>query len=221
MKQLIVYDSGHPLERYGKDNDGGYIIADGMDYDCFLSCGIGNDLSFELMFAYLNPVKEAHAFDGSDMFMEESETGIQYHRLNIKMHNSETSTNLHEYLSKHKDVFIKMDIEGYEREWLASLPDNLIANIKQLVIEFHGLDPCLPFIESLNNTHALVHLHGNNFGGVVERNGNIYPNVFECTFVRLKDCLKYDRYHGPLPREIDQPNKPSEPDIDLNFLTHE
>ena len=33
--------------RLGKDNDGGYVIYDGLNYDLIIGCGISNDLSFE------------------------------------------------------------------------------------------------------------------------------------------------------------------------------
>lgn len=219
MKVLYPYDSGHELVRYGRDLDGGYVIADGLDYDLFISCGIGNELSFELMFKYLHPNIDAHAFDGSSLYLDEAESGIHYHRLNIAAENTETTTNLHDYLSTHKDVFLKMDIEGHERAWLAALPDNLMRNIKQFAIEFHGLTACLPFIEHILKTHTLIHIHGNNYGGVIQYNNQTYPNVFECTFLRDVDLISYDRYHGELPRSVDRPNKPNAPDIDLSFLT--
>lgn len=221
MKQLKPYNCGRSLVRYGKDNDGGYIVAEYKGYSCFLSCGIGNDLSFEVDFMNHCFVYDAHAFDGTSMFIEENQTGIVYHRINIGTDNTDTTTNMHEYLKKYSDVFLKMDIEGHERAWLDATPDELLLNISQLVIEFHGLDISLPYIERLNKMFTLVHVHGNNYGGVVEHDGKQYPNVFECTFVNnsLIHCLSL--YVGDLPCAIDQPNNQKLPDIDLNFLLDE
>jgi hypothetical protein len=218
MKILQPHKTQYPLVRYGKDNDGGYILADGLDYDLFLSCGIGNDLSFDLMFRKFHPDIEAHAFDGTTLYIDELESGIKYHRICIGANNSETHTNLHDYLSKHKNVFIKMDIEGYERDWIESLPDELLNNIKQLVIEFHGLHVSMPFIWKILKSHTLIHIHANNYGGTIEVNNNAYPNVFECTFLR-NDVATFEPYTGALPLPIDMPNNSRNRDIDLNFLT--
>jgi len=48
MESLVVFKSEFNKIRIGKCNDGGYIIADlPNNYDCFISCGVADDTSFE------------------------------------------------------------------------------------------------------------------------------------------------------------------------------
>ncbi len=214
---LTVYDCGKPKQRYGKNNDGGYVVIPELEYDCFLSAGIGNDTSFEHVFMLFHDVKEAHVFDGTSLYKEDSIPGLVFHKLNIMGECSATAMNLHRYLTLYKNVFIKMDIEGYERQWLDALPFGLQRNIKQITMEFHGLEVSLPYVKKLLQTHTLVHFHGNNYGGIVEYKGLKLPNVFECTFLRTAGFDKFTPNKTPLPCSIDQPNNKVKPDINLNF----
>ena len=101
---------------------------------------------------------------------------------------------------------MKMDIEGAENYLFASLSDNDLLKIKQLVIEFHS--PTQIVIPSrLANTHWLVHLHGNNNGSIVLIENIPVPSVFECTYIR-KDNIQYLPFNKtPIPdNSVDQPN---------------
>lgn len=65
IADLTVYQSPFPKIRLWKDGDGGYIICDNLIYDCFLSWGIGDDISFEEDFLEKYPHIQCHAFDWS------------------------------------------------------------------------------------------------------------------------------------------------------------
>ena len=43
-----------------------------------------------------------------------------------------------EYINKNKNIFLKMDIEGAEVNWLNSLSSEQLSNFSQMVIEFHN-----------------------------------------------------------------------------------
>ena len=46
MDSLKVYKSNFEKIRIGSANDGGYIIADlPNNYDCFISCGVSDDIN--------------------------------------------------------------------------------------------------------------------------------------------------------------------------------
>lgn len=217
MKEFTTYDCGLTKKRFGKDNDGGYVIADGLQYDCFLSCGIGNDLSFETDFLHGHNVPVAHIFDNTAFFME-AEIGAEFHRLNIAAVNCQGYTNLQNYLEKYANVFIKMDIEGHEFEWLKTLQVKHLLSIRQIVIELHEFEKAVECVKILNQTHALIHIHGNNYGGVTEfEDGIVFPNVVECTFVRGADFRELSLNKSPMPSEIDLPNNPNKHDYNLNF----
>jgi hypothetical protein len=57
---------------------------------------------------------------------------------NIGPSESPTETNLHALISNHEMVFLKMDIEGAEVDWLHSLNESHLNKLAQIVIEFHS-----------------------------------------------------------------------------------
>lgn len=218
IKALTVFESPYLKKRYGKNNDGGYILAGGLKYDCFLSAGIGNDLSFENDIMSRYSFKQAHIFDGTSLFKQEEIGNLQFHKVNIGTLNTETHTNLHELISKHENILLKMDIEGYECGWLDTLTASMLSRFRQIVIEFHGFVKSIPYVIQINETHKLIHLHGNNYGGTIDIDGKIYPNVFECTFLNnhLCEVIKPNKQRLPI-ANLDQPNNAVQNDIDLNF----
>jgi hypothetical protein len=101
--------------------------------------------------------------------------------------------NLSHLINTYNNIFLKMDIEGCEYPWLLSLTDDNLKKIKQIVIEFHGINDDswnakyndkLECFKKLFNTHYLIHAHGNNFSGLQ----NKIPDVIELTYLR-KDIL--------------------------------
>ena len=56
---------------------------------------------------------------------------------NINNFNDDNSLNLHEFIEKYDNIFLKMDIEGWEIPCIVTLNDNQINKLSQIVIEFH------------------------------------------------------------------------------------
>jgi hypothetical protein len=116
-------------------------------------------------------------------------------------------------------VFVKMDIEGSEYRVL----DDLIryaTNIVALAIEFHEVDivPHLfnSLVEKLKRDFHIVHIHGNNLGGVAPFHFPIAPEI---TFLSK-------RFFGAMPapssldypvKGLDAPNYPNFPDFKFEF----
>ena len=208
-----IYDCGLPKKRYGNQYDGGYVIADGLTYDCCISGGAGGNITCEKDFAAVHGLMIVY------------DATVTYDRIkninvigkNIGAMNTWGTTNIHDWLGKHKNVFIKFDIEGAEFAWLDALPHVLQKNIKQMVIEFHGAEQSVKYIQQLQQTHSLIHVHGNNYSPTVRIDGHEFPNVYEATFVRSADFdiqLSANKYPCPL----DSPNNPYKNEIDLSYL---
>jgi len=202
---LTVYKSPFTKIRLGRNNDGGYIIADipRANYDIFLSAGIGNDYSFEKDFVRKYNTS-CMMFDNTINKIEEESSLLLCHvQKNISDTNTDTTTNLKDYFSRYNDIFMKMDIEGGEENLFKVLTESELLKIKQLVIEIHDCKSKIPSI--LSNTHYLIHIHGNNYGGVPIVEGTPIPNVYELTYVR-KDCFeKRPKLNTDLlPLDIDQ-----------------
>jgi hypothetical protein len=160
----------HSKIRIGRDNDGGYVILDGLNYDLMISCGINNDDSFEHDFLNHHKGVSCLAYDGTVNDIPNFHDRIQFVKKNISNENSDFLTNLHDVVGSNNNIFLKMDIEGSEYPWLHCMPKKYLRKMSQIVIEFHskccGIDYFTPYtnsaFESLLGTHYLVHLHGNN-----------------------------------------------------------
>ena len=104
-----------------------------------------------------------------------------------------------------------------------NISESQLQNVKQLVIEFHGItdnnwgctyDNKIKCLEKLSKTHYIIHAHGNNNAHVVK---NI-PDVIELTYVNKKyfDSIpELNRISLPIDN-LDYPNVSRKKDISLN-----
>lgn len=228
ITDLTVYKSPLPKIRLWKDGDGWYIICDGLQYDCFLSWGIKDDISFEEDFLAKYPHLQCHAFDGSihqlpPLQKNTSEWKIIFYKKYIGWQEMQDMSHLHTFFEQHTDIMVKMDIEWGEFLWIDSLNDSQLEKIQQIVIEFHN--PCIPerwrTLSRLSKTHWLVHFHPNNCS-IRKKHFVQYvyvPDIFECTYIRKKSIennkLPYSQ--EPIPGPLDQKNTYRKEIIISNF----
>jgi len=221
LDYLRIYQSDYKKVRIGPNKDGGYILADGLNYDCFITCGISDDIEFEKEFLLKNPNMECVAHDGTINALPEEHDRIVFVKKNISYFNSDKTTNLFDMFEKYNNILLKMDIETYEYRWLQTLSLEQFGKIKQLIIEFHfpftepgftHLDTPLPInqkldiLKKLSETHVLIHLHPNNCCGTTVYDNTTVPNVFECTYVR-KDIQSKNNFNSDIiPTLLDRPN---------------
>jgi hypothetical protein len=212
-------------KRLGNNGDGGYVIADIPDYDCYISAGVGSDESFSNDIINYFDIKESHGFDGTiDKLPNNSPSTMNFYNLNISPYQSKFTCNLRRFINKYNNIFLKMDIEGHEYLWLNSLSTEDLNKFKQITIELHFINDDglgikynlkLNCLKKLFETHYIIHAHGNNGCGSI----NSIPNVIELTYVR-KDIIGYNvKYNiNSLPDlKLDYPNIEDKPDIDLNL----
>jgi hypothetical protein len=122
-----------------------------------------------------------------------------------------------------------MDIEGGETLWVNSLSGDDLKNVRQMVIEIHGIanddwgSSSQDKIDALNiilKNHVLVHVHGNNCSDLSLYEGFVVPSVLELTFVRRLDMKDFRLNTEPLPTNgLDFSNKQGfdVKDYDLNY----
>ena len=133
--------------------------------------------------------------------------------------NSATIEDVFDRLPAECPVFVKMDIEGSEY----SVLDDLLRyskNIVAIAMEFHDVNtPPGIFnsaVEKIKRDFYIVHIHGNNMGGVTQFN---FPNAPEITFLNKRffnslpppSGLKY-----PVPG-LDSPNHPGLAEFSFDF----
>jgi hypothetical protein len=220
---FTVYTSPFTKRRIGREGDGGYVICDISDcsYDLVIGAGVCDDISFEEDFLRSVQNVPCITFDGTIENLPYESKGISFIKKNIGRKESETTTNLHELLMSHSNVFIKMDIEGAEYNWLHSLKQEHLDRIAQLTLEIHyPFKSYTPIFKKLNETHCLFHLHANNAGGTTEYEGMICPGLIECTYVNrkwLNPTFSLQHNTESIPGPLDMPNLAEHPDISLNY----
>ena len=114
--------------------------------------------------------------------------------------------------TKHKNIFLKIDIEGSEYRLLNTLILNQ-DRISGLVLEFHDCDLHINSIKSFieNFSLQLVHIHANNCAPIRLDDG--LPLVLELTFSKYSKVLN-ETY---LPHKFDMPNDKSRPEINIKI----
>jgi hypothetical protein len=225
---LTVYNYNNNNKiRLGNNSDGGYVFADiGPVYDCYISCGVSNEESFSRDFIkkYNMNKHNCFAFDGTiEDYPYEFTRDITFIKKNISNVNNDENTNLDFLIEKYNNIFIKMDIEGWEFQWILQLTPDKLKKIKQIVIEVHGVnddtwnfkqEDKIKCFNKFNEQFYLIHVHGNTHS---EKINNI-PSVLELTYLNKSEFnTEPEKNKQVLPdKKLDFCNSNGE-DYDLNF----
>ncbi|MFA7238414.1 MAG: FkbM family methyltransferase [Phycisphaeraceae bacterium] len=118
------------------------------------------------------------------------------------------------------NVFIKMDIEGWEYQVI----DDILKHSERIIglaVEFHDTmsrrSAFIQAVEKLLEKYQIAHIHGNNWSPVGDDG---LPDVLELTFVRNdKSDTACRRIEFPIP-QLDQPNNPDLSDYAFRFNLH-
>jgi hypothetical protein len=228
LELLKVYNFENKI-RCGNNFDGGYVFAE-LDggYDLYISAGISNEESFSRDFINLYNLNKSncYAFDGtiSDYPWNYTEK-ISFIKKNINNFNDDNNSDLSFLTNNYNNIFLKMDIEGGEYQWLLNIDKVQLTNFKQIVIEFHGItnntwgcnyDEKIKCLTKLSDTHYLVHAHGNNHSHVE----NNIPDVIELTYVNknyFNSVPKLNAKSLPI-LNLDFSNVNNSVDYNLNFF---
>lgn len=219
IRRLHPLACGRELTRLGPTGDGGYLVPDDLPgiVTC-LSAGIGHDSGFELDCAELG--MDVLLADGSVPGPAATHPRFHFTRRHLG------STTTRDRLSPDAwaatipgdsagDLLLKLDIEGAEYEVLHSASDALLARCRIVVVECHHLDHlwsapffrlAAPAFDKLLRTHACVHIHPNNGGGMLRLRGLELPPVMEFTFLRHDRMPPAPSYCTDFPHPLDRDN---------------
>ena len=217
MEHLTVYKSPFTKIRIGQPHAGGYIIADIPDikYDILLSGGIDTDILFEYDFvSKYNSL--CYAYDGTIDSIDIHHSNITFIKKNINFYVDNLNTNLHDEINSYSSIFIKMNIEGGEYAWIESLRTEHLSKFEQIVIEFHHALSKSNIIKKINNTHYLIHFHGNNCCSTSTYQGIKLPDIFQCTYLHKKYFTTIELNTDNIPSILDT-NDTIGPDIFINY----
>lgn len=241
LRQIRAYDCAYGKQRIGRQSDGGYVVLPEI---CKLvkqvvSCGVGNDISFELDFVKHFPQAKIDLYDPTiDALPKEHD--------NFIFHKEEFNPDPHKPCGE----LLKMDIEG--AEWKAFSYTGLshinLIHFHMIVIEFHFLHVEAPnghspyftglyqnwadkanrenfrifgdVLRRLNAYFYCFHVHANNSLGMVNLYDYQFPPLVEMSFLRRNlwpGPIRPSKGPFPIP-ELDFPNKMDRPDINLGEL---
>ena len=231
------------LIRLGRHQDGGYLVdeASVLRSTSLLSFGIGDDWSFEQDFTAVKDVP-VDAYDPTvsrKHFRRRVSRALRlwqfthvlrslakardYNRFFSNRHrhherfigySGEQSDSLQMAVGDQRNVFLKVDIEGWEYRILDDMV-SMADRIEGMVIEFHDVDLHRDRIASFiqRTPMILVHTHPNNAGGQGPPGD---PLCVEMTFTTLASVSEGE---VDLPHPLDLPNDSSKPDLVLQFET--
>ena len=224
---------GKNFVRIGKHNDGGYIMVDNFQNSgVAYSFGISDDVSWDTdmaargyeIFMYDPTIDALPAANPKFRFFKQGISGFEFkeHSLNTLEHfidaNGHTDCD---------NMILKMDVEGAEWSFLATVTSEILSRFDQMTFEFHNLiapkdqsvmNATLACLNKINQTHSLVHLHANNSNPFIILDDKILvPNLLELTYVKTANYQLVDDENLYLPLPIDEPNIIARQDIPLGF----
>jgi hypothetical protein len=230
IELLSPYQTKLELVRLGRESDGGYVVAQLPIKDLkfqAITLGVGDEITADQ--TLLSQGYTIFAVDGTVDNPLQEDIKFHFHKSNIGYKVNTYPTEItYEKLLHQNDLdasvdLLMIDIEGSEYQLLSKELEK-ISKARQIVVEFHGLELLgdNDFLESvirifirMNETHQVVHIHGNNSGSGISFAGTEWPSIIEVTFLQKKYCKKIRNY-GPFPGKLDYPNSNNRPDIDLN-----
>lgn len=220
---------GHKKVRLGPPEDGGYVMPEIVLEKCsaLFTYGVGHDVRYELEFneKYNKPV---HMFDhtvGKENHMIKENVNFYNEGLGF-VENCKDVIDHYNDLKIEGDIFLKIDIEGAEYDYILQTDVEKIASIANgISLEIHWIDNTdnrnkfIQVMEKLTPYFTLCHVHGNNWGGLWEYEGFQVPKVFELSFInkKLVETEELDTEKYPI-EGLDIPNNPREKDYTLDYI---
>jgi hypothetical protein len=219
LKQLYPVSSGKAMIRLGSQGDGGYLLPDDLSgIEACFSPGVSSVSEFEKdcaergMKVFLadksveGPATDHQLFHFSKKFI-----GAIQNDDFMTLENWVASSITDEF----SDLLLQIDIEGYEYEVFLSSPERLMKRFRVIIAEFHRIDQlwnksffrfASSTFEKILQTHTCVHIHPNNAGISVQKDGFVLPQVMEFTFLRKDHIEEESTYQTVFPHPLDRDN---------------
>jgi hypothetical protein len=217
-----------PKKRLGPPEDGGYVMPENVLQDCsaILTYGVGNDTRYEEDFvrSYQKP---AYLFDHTVSNFEWERDGLKF-----KPHGLGYQENCKEWYEDYQelgitgDIFLKIDVEGYEYEYFKNTDiTKMNDHVMGMILEIHWIDNienrenAIKLLEKLDPGFLLCHIHGNSWGDLWDFEGYSIPKVLELSFINRKYVSQYEPDTQDYPIDgLDISNCPHREDYKLDFL---
>ena len=216
------------LERFGEAHDGGYLMCSNLlgGVQAGYSYGIGGydkwgcDISTKLdltvhQYDCFNTTQPA-CFFGETVFHAEC-VGDATETVEGRVFDT-VKNQFARNGDRSKRIVLKIDVEGAEWDSLLSVPDEILAQIDQMAVEFHWMedeafhwvddDRYLRVVQRLKQLFEIAHIHFNNASCI----GDLAPFptwAYEVLFVSKRLAVVDPSRKAGGPHPLDAPNNPS------------
>ena len=217
----------HRKIRVGGRTDGGYVMLDDFaEVQTAFSLGVGPNVDWDYEIAERGVA--VHQFDHTVSGPPRRHAGFHFNKRKIDAQASFEVENLETLLQRYGSQgrfsnLLKLDIEGSEWALLAAADAGSLSRFPQILCELHGLANVhddehyavmLRVLRRLREQFEVVHVHGNNCGGLLFVGDQAMPNVLELTLAH-REAYDFDDDPETFPTDLDCPNDPGTPDYVL------
>jgi hypothetical protein len=218
-------------KRLGPHEDGGYVMPEFILENCnaLMTYGVGNDIRYEEEFSRLYN-KNVYLFDHTI-----ENTGWEKDKLKFIPEGLGIGEKCKEWYQHYEelnlsgDVFLKIDIEGGEFNYINTTDLTKMAEkVIGLSLEIHWIDDlnnriqAISLLKKLSDNFILCHIHGNSWGDLWEYDGYQIPKVLELSFINKKFVENFEPDIQKYPIEgLDISNCPHREDYKLDFINKE
>lgn len=218
LKVMDVSEVQHKYLRVGEQGfDGGYTMLDNFQDSIAYSFGICDDVSWDADMA--NRGMQVFMYDHTIKKLPYNHKNFHFNKVGILGNPNDSCSNMKTMSelieinghSENKNLILKMDVEGWEWEFLTYSSEPTLEQFSQIVFEFHDLtnpsmaNKIIPALQKLNNTHQLVHIHANNLHPAIYLADTMLPPVLETTYLRRSD-FNFTESKRFFPQKIDVQN---------------
>jgi len=215
---LYPVSTDKKLIRFGPNSDGGYLLPDDLQ---------GIEACFSPGVSFVSGFEKECADRGIKVFLADKsvESPVDSHPLFHFTKKFVGVTTNDEFMTiddwvndslpnSQNDLLLQIDIEGFEYEVFLAMSDKLLNRFRIIVAEFHQIDNfwSKPFFNiasrafyKILQTHTCLHIHPNNNGTTLNRDGLEMPQLLEFTFLRNDRFSKSD-YRNDFPHHLDFDN---------------
>ena len=177
------------LIHMGNKGDSGYVVPQtALQCDILYSYGIGGDNTVECDWE-TRTGKMSHQYDMTIDKLPVAMPNMVFHKKGLSgAQRAETDnfmSHLKENGTKSNNIILKIDVEGWEYDWLPKTNiEELATRVYCLRLEFHDVDKVTDQfayqMKRLNEYFNVCHWHANNYGVIIHD----IPSVPEITMVR-------------------------------------
>lgn len=203
--ELLVTSRRENLLRFGRDQDGGYVVDVSIEYNNLLSFGIADDISFETDFVNHYPNCSVVCYDPSIEKLPGPLKNSKFFKIGLAKKTQKDYFSLNDIIisqniDPHLSNFIKMDIEGYEWEVIEHNLNDLIT-FDNFVLEFHfyerppnqiflfpfTLYKRLKLLRKLKMHFDIYNVHFNNAPRIIKFSNFLFPECVEISFINKRN----------------------------------